>query len=121
MGKNNVSGAWGEALAADYMRLKGYNVTNIGYSCRFGEIDVIATNEKFIVFVEVKLRKNDQFAEAHEHVDRFKQNRLRSTAQMFLSRFPSELQPRFDVLEIYAPEGYSSKQVKIRHMEDAFQ
>ena len=73
------------------------------------------------MFVEVKLRKSANFAEAMEYVDRKKQDRLRTTASMYLSQNPTDLQPRFDVIEIYAPEGTATQKPKISHMEDAFQ
>ena len=54
-------------------------------------------------------------------MDRRKQDRLRVTASMYLSANPTRLQPRFDVVEIYAPEGAETKTPEIYHMEDAFQ
>ena len=121
MGRNNLTGSWGEALAAKYLRKKRFSVEAVGYRCRFGEIDIIARNKQFLVFVEVKLRKSDNFAEAMEYVDSRKQDRLRTTASLYLSQNPTDLQPRFDVIEIYAPEGTLTKHPTIYHMEDAFQ
>ncbi|MDO5152364.1 MAG: YraN family protein [Eubacteriales bacterium] len=121
MGRNNLSGAWGEALAAEYLRGKRYQILAAGYRCRFGEIDLIARNRKFLVFVEVKLRKSADFAMAMEYVDRRKQDRLRTTAALYLSENPTNLQPRFDVIEIYAPAGTNTPRPEIHHMEDAFQ
>lgn len=120
MGRNNLVGAWGEALAAEYLRKKRYTVVATGYRCRFGEIDLIVRNKEYLVFVEVKLRKSDKFASAFEFVDSHKQRRLRITAEMYLSQNPTDLQPRFDVIEIYAPEGLQTVSPKINHMEDAF-
>ena len=121
MGKNNLAGAGGEALAAEYLRRKHYKILARGYHSRFGEIDLIAQNRKYLVFVEVKLRKSARFAEAREYVDVKKQDRLRMTASFYLSENPTDLQPRFDVIEIYAPEGTMTSEPKINHMEDAFQ
>lgn len=121
MGKNNLSGAWGEAVAAEYLRKKRYEIVAAGYHCRFGEIDLIVKDRKFLVFVEVKLRKSAAFARAMEYVDRAKQDRIRITASMYLSQNPTRLQPRFDVIEIYAPRGTSTEKPEIFHLEDAFQ
>ena len=121
MGRNNLVGAWGEEVAAAYLRKKGYKIVAAGYRCRYGEIDLVAQNKKFLAFVEVKLRKSDKFAGASEHVDYYKQNKLRSTAALYLSQNTTKLQPRFDVIEIYAPEGVSTQEPTITHMEDAFQ
>lgn len=71
--------------------------------------------------MEVKLRKSGSFARAMEYVDRKKQDRIRMTASMYLMENPTVLQPRFDVIEIYAPEGTATANPEIRHMEDAFQ
>ena len=121
MGRNNLAGAWGEALAADYLKKKRYKIIASGYRSRFGEIDLIAATRTHLVFVEVKLRKSDRFASAREFVDYRKQNRLRTTAAIYLSENPTDLQPRFDVIEIYAPGGVSTPKPEICHMEDAFQ
>ena len=116
-----MTGAWGESLAAEYLRKKHYRIVAAGYRSRFGEIDLIAQNRKFLVFVEVKLRKTDNFALAREYVNAAKQNRIRTTAAIYLSENPTQLQPRFDVIEIYAPQGTETVRPAINHMEDAFE
>lgn len=121
MARNNLVGAWGESLAADYLKKKHYKLVAMNYHCRFGEIDLIVSNKTYLVFVEVKLRKSDQFASACEFVDFHKQNRIRTTAEYFLSENETKLQPRFDVIEVYAPDGLNTKKPVIHHMEDAFQ
>ncbi len=120
MGKNNLNGAWGEALAAEYLRKKHYTLVAAGYRCRFGEIDLIVKNRRFLVFVEVKLRKTADFALAREYVDRRKQDKIAVTASIYLSENPTKLQPRFDVIEIYAPRGHETQNPEINHLEDAF-
>ena len=121
MGRNNLAGAWGESIAAEYLRKKRYKLLASGYRSRFGEIDLIVSDRKYLVFVEVKLRKSGQFAKALEYVDRRKQEKLRTTAAIYLAENPTMLQPRFDVIEIYAPEGVETACPEIYHMEDAFQ
>lgn len=121
MGRNNIVGAWGESLAAAYLTKKKYTLLASGYRCRYGEIDLIVADRKFLVFVEVKLRKGNKFANAMDFVDYHKQNRIRTTAELYLSQNPTDLQPRFDVIEIYAPEGLETKKPEIHHLEDAFQ
>lgn len=121
MGRNNIVGAWGEALAAEYLVKKHYRMVASGYRSRFGEIDLIVQNKAYLVFVEVKLRKSDAFAQAREFVDLGKQKRLRTTAEVFLSQYPTDLQPRFDVIEIYAPNGVETVKPVIHHIEGAFE
>lgn len=121
MAASKLSGAWGEALAAEFLRKKRFKILASGFRCRFGEIDLIAKDRKYLVFVEVKTRKTADFARAREYVDHRKQDRIRSTAAMYLSRYPTNLQPRFDVIEIYAPEGMNTAHPEIHYLEDAFQ
>lgn len=121
MARSKLSGAWGEALAAEYLRKRHYKIVAAGFRSRFGEIDLIAQDKKYLAFVEVKLRKTADFAKAREYVDRRKQDKIRVTASMYLSENPTNLQPRFDVIEIYAPDGTLTLHPEINHMEDAFQ
>ena len=118
---SDLLGRWGEGVAAEYLRKKHYTLVAANYRCRFGEIDLIVENRHFLVFVEVKLRKSAAFAEAMEFVDRRKQERLKETAAMYLSQNETQKQPRFDVIEIYAPEGTQTRKPTVRHWEDAFE
>lgn len=118
--ESRLLGRWGEALAADYLRQKGYEILASGWRCRFGEIDLIVKNKEYLCFVEVKLRRSTAFGTAAEFVDGRKQQRLRTTAQLYLQQHPTVLQPRFDVMEVLAPQGMATKAVKIRHLADAF-
>ena len=120
MRTRELLGPWGEALAASYLRKKGFHIEAMNYRTRLGEIDIIAADRQYLVFCEVKLRKSADFAAAREFVDSRKQQRLRTTALLYLSQHESQLQPRFDVIEIYAPAGAQTRRPQINHMEDAF-
>ena len=85
-------GPWGEALAAAFLRKRGYHIVATNYRSRYGEIDIIAENAE----------------------------RLRATASMFLEEHETALQPRFDVIEIYAPDGLQTRHPYLRQIEDAF-
>lgn len=113
-------GRWGEDLAAACLEQKKYNIIGRNYRTRMGEIDLIAQNRQYVVFAEVKLRKSSRFAQAREFVTAAKQERLRITAQLWLAENKTKLQPRFDVIEIYAPEGLQTLNPKINHIENAF-
>ena len=52
----NKSGVWGELFTARYLRDRGYRIITSGYSCRFGEIDIVAMKGDTLCFVEVKTR-----------------------------------------------------------------
>ena len=120
MNEKKDLGAWGEDRAARYLRLRGYRVFERNFRCRQGEIDIIGRKGSFIVFVEVKLRKNTDHGEAREFVTYAKQRRVICAAEYWLVKNNCELQPRFDVMEIYAPEGTGTLRPTIRHLENAF-
>ena len=113
-------GTWGEEKAALYLRMHGYRVVEQNFRCRQGEIDIIARKGDIIAFVEVKLRKNADHGEAREYVTASKQRRIITAAELWLVRTGCELQPRFDVIEIYAREGIRTLCPGIRHLENAF-
>lgn len=114
-------GNWGEERAARYLQRHGYRILERNFSCRFGEIDIIAGRNGYVTFVEVKLRKDAVFAQAREFVDRAKQRRIITAAELWLSCHECDMQPRFDVIELYAPQGEKSRRIEINHIEDAFQ
>ena len=120
-GEAKLLGRWGEAKAAELLRKRGYTILAAGYQCRFGEIDLIATTDKYLCFIEVKLRKDDSFAPGRAAVDRRKQQRLRTTAEYYLVSHPARnLQPRFDVAELYAPQGMATREPEFYYWENAF-
>ena len=119
--EKKVSGAWGEEQAARYLSKHGYRVLEKNYLVRGGEIDLIAENREYLVFVEVKLRKNADFGEAKEFVGYGKQNRVRLAAMHYLSEHETDLQPRFDVIEIYGERGTPYRKLEIHHIENAFE
>ncbi len=115
------TGRWGEDQAERYLKKKGYRVIERNYSCRFGEIDLIVADREFLVFVEVKTRRSDAFAEAKEFVGAAKQRRIRLAASMWLASNETQLQPRFDVIEIYGTEQMRYRDLQIRQIENAFE
>lgn len=119
-GDKKLLGRWGETLVAEDLRRKGFTIQAAGWHCRMGEIDLIAADKRYLCFVEVKLRKDARFAQAREAVDRRKQEKLRVAAELYLASHPTQLQPRFDVAEVYAPEGTATLDPKILYIEDAF-
>ena len=121
MGRNNIVGSWGESITAKYLQQKRYKLVAMNYHSRFGEIDLIVSDSNYLVFVEVKLRKSDRFASAHEHVDLHKQQRIRSTAEVFLTEYNTELQPRFDVVEVVTGPDGPMHVVEIDHLMGAFE
>jgi len=118
---SKLVGSWGEAKSAEYLRKKGYKIEAMNYYSRYGEIDIIARKKKIVVFVEVKLRKDDKFAKAAEFVSISKQKKIILTAQAYLQeKDDRKSQARFDVIEIYAPFGISDE-FSLNHIENAYE
>ncbi|MBR4425408.1 MAG: YraN family protein [Oscillospiraceae bacterium] len=115
---SKLTGRRGEQLAAEFLRKKGWRVVGMNFSCRFGEVDLIAENRDYLVFAEVKTRKNARFAQAREFVTPTKQRRVLLAAQLWLQRNPTKKQPRFDVIEVYGAEG---EHPELIHIENAFE
>ena len=120
MKNNRKFGSVGEDIAAKYLEKEGYRIT--AKNVHFGHIetDIICENESEILFVEVKTRQDAAFSEAREAVDSRKQGRIRLAASLWLAAHETDKQPRFDVIEVYAPQGVETRRPVIRHWENAF-
>ena len=108
-------------LAARFLREKGYTILAANYRSRFGEIDIIATDEHYIVFVEVKARSEDAIYAPREAVTAAKQQRILKTAACFLESHVTDLQPRFDVIEIMNKKDRPMEIVEIDHILSAYE
>jgi len=113
---NNKGKIW-EIEAAKYLRKKKYKLIDFNFTSRFGEIDLIVQNKKYICFVEVKQREKSSIALPREFVDEFKQRKIIRTAEYYLAYHSTDLQPRFDVIEIYTE---NNKIKLIKHLENAY-
>ncbi len=114
----NKSGVWGELYTARYLRDRNYRIITSGYSCRFGELDIVAMQGDTLCIVEVKTRDEDTLTRPMEAVDEDKQEKLRLAAQSFISYSKLENEIRFDVCEVYL--NAENKAVKINYIENAF-
>lgn len=113
-------GRWGEDRMAEWLQERGWRIAARNFRCRMGEIDLIAENGRYLAFVEVKLRKDGRYGAACEAVTLSKQRRLRAAAEYYLISHPTALQPRFDVAEVYAPQGVRTEKPDIYYIENAF-
>ena len=112
-------GAAGEVIASRYLREHGYQIRTANERSHFGEIDIIAENKSYIVFVEVKTRSRSSLYLPREAVTKEKQKRIILTALLYLKRHKTKKQPRFDVIEIMMSEQLM-KPEKVEHIIDAF-
>lgn len=111
-------GLKGESIAQDYLSKKGIIPILSNYKSRYGEIDIIAQDENYIIFVEVKTRKKHAVVSGRESVSGKKQERIIKTACMFMQERCIKKQPRFDVIEI--KNDYKGNCININHIESAF-
>lgn len=114
-------GPAGEKAAARYLRKLGYKILAHGHRQKLGEIDLIALDKKWLVFVEVKTWSSDAVADPSEAVDWRKQERITRAAIIYLKRRGLLEQPaRFDVVSIVWPSDRTTKPT-IRHFKNAFE
>lgn len=114
-------GAMGEIMAARFLRDKGYAIVSSNYRCCQGEVDIVATQGQYIVFVEVKTRQQGALYSPREAVTAAKQRRLIQTASIYLSKYPTALQPRFDVVEIVTDTVNPMKALEVNHIIGAYE
>ncbi len=116
-----TKGLAGEVLAARFLREKGYTILSSNYRSRFGEIDIIAMDGRYIVFVEVKARSEHSMILPREAVTQSKQQKILKTAAIYMRRYPSNLQPRFDVVEVWVSDADPMIPLQIDHLISCYE
>lgn len=118
-------GAFGEDVAAEYLDSLGYDIIERNAVCGTNEIDIIATDMRYIVFVEVKTRTKyygrSLYGKASAAVDKTKQAHIISAAKAYLKEHYQRKIARFDVIEVYVEQTDNSiKVVNVNHLPHAF-
>ena len=114
--QTNVYGKRSEIIAADYLKKKGYKILETNYKNKVGEIDVIAKDKDYIVFVEVKARMSQAFGHPFEAIDERKQQKIHAVASLYMVKHGIYGKPcRFDAISILGLEN-----PEITHIIDAF-
>nr|WP_294896441.1 YraN family protein [uncultured Pedobacter sp.] len=118
MARHNDDGNHAEQLAKEFLEAKGYQILEQNWRFSRAEVDIIATINNIIVFIEVKARSGTGFGLPEEFVDEKKQKLLSKAANeyIFLKEHQGEI--RFDVIAILFKKGFDSYEIK--HIEDAF-
>lgn len=97
----NLVGAYGEVLAARYLRKQGHVIITTNFRCRMGEIDIISADGDTMVFTEVKTRIS-RYIPAVDCVNLTKQKRINRTARVYVAAYKVKYQKfRFDIIEVY--------------------
>jgi putative endonuclease len=107
--RRGVGKHW-ESVAADFLGKQGLAIVARGYTCRLGEIDIVATHDDTLVIVEVRYRRNCRFGSASESVESRKQARILRAARHFLMLHPqyASCPMRFDIIAIDGRDGRSA-------------
>ena len=107
-------GIIGEKMAQKYLKDNKYEISENNYYTRNGEIDIIASKNNYIIFVEVKTRTNEKYGRASEAVNKIKKIHMKKSAAIFLkANNLSSFTIRFDVIEVYMING----KCKINHIK----
>ena len=121
--RNRIIGNCGEKAAVSYLKKNKFKILEQNYIAHNNEIDIIAKNKEFLVFVEVKTRtvgvnsKSDTTRPAAA-VTAEKQRKIISAARFYLACNPPEVHVRFDVIEVYLTDNKKIK--RIHHIPSAF-
>lgn len=114
----------GEDAVCRYLRLRGWRILERNFTVKGGEIDIIASRFRYIVFVEVKTRSaatdTEKYGHAADAVTEEKKQHLRHAASRYLALHPSRKKPRFDVAEVYLPTEDQAGISHIRYIKEAF-
>jgi putative endonuclease len=109
-----------ERTAGRFLRQLGYRILEHNFSCELGEIDIVAVDQRTIVFVEVRSTEGADVKRPALSVDPKKQERLTRLALVYMKmRGLLECSARFDVLAISWPAGQAEP--KIEHYPNAFE
>ncbi|MCQ2342410.1 MAG: YraN family protein [Paludibacteraceae bacterium] len=112
-------GNWGESIAANLLKQKGYEIIDQNLKVDAKEIDVIAANDEYIVFCEVKTRTSTFAGHPEQFVDREKQRNMVFAANAYIKRNGEKRKPRFDIIGILI-NSETKEIIELTHWEDAF-
>ena len=117
MAEHNDLGRWGEDVAAEYLRQKGYVIVERDWKSGHRDLDIIALDGDTVVFVEVKTRRNCLFTEPVEAVNYQKIRNLQQAANHYIHYRRIDREIRFDIISVVGTIG---SHPDIEHIEDAF-
>lgn len=117
MAAHNELGHWGEDVAADYLRRKGYTIVERDWRSGHYDLDIIACDGETLVFVEVKTRSNRMFSDPETAVGYQKIRNLQQAANHYVKYRHIDLPIRFDIITVVGAMGDTPE---VEHIEDAF-
>ncbi|MEE1126361.1 MAG: YraN family protein [Acutalibacteraceae bacterium] len=117
--EKRIAGDIGETYTCDYLVSNGYEIISRNFNCKYGELDIVAVNDRYIAFVEVKTRHQNPMVRPCLAVNKAKQIKIMRTAYIFLKEHNIKLQPRFDISEVYLKRN-TNKLYSINYIKNAF-
>lgn len=122
-GQKAKKGQQAEAFAVKYLQSHGLELISQNFSCKCGEIDIIMHDAEFLVFIEVRYRKQIQYGHPLETIDYRKQQKIINTVQYYLLKYPDlgHYPCRIDAIAIYADNKVNSSGNQIEWIKDAIQ
>lgn len=117
MTDRQILGYKGEKATCKYLKRNKFKIIKRNFASKHGEIDIIAENKEYIIFVEVKTRSEGQLLDPKTAVNYQKQLRIMKTASAYLRNNPSPKQPRFDISQVISD---GKGKLKIDYLENAF-
>jgi len=120
---NKKLGAKGEAIAVSFLQSAGYRIVERNYRVRLGEIDIIAEEGGYLVFIEVKTRTDNRYGSPFESVTQQKQKQLSKVALEYMNKLECHDRPaRFDVVAVLlqGEKKTVSRDAGIEIMRNAF-
>lgn len=116
MAQHNQLGVDGEQIAVNHLIAQGYIIRHTNWRCGKLELDIIARRNQEVVFVEVKTRRNRDYAHPSDAIDEPKIRRMVTAADAYIRQYNIPFEVRFDVISVIN-DGHH---VEIEHIEDAF-
>ena len=116
MAQHNELGKKGEKAAANFLQNEGYKVVIQNWTMLRHEIDIIAEDDEFIVFVEVKTRTSRQWGNPEDFIGRAKIKRIVEAADLYLQLNDIDKPARFDIIA----SVWNGETFEIEHIDDAF-
>jgi putative endonuclease len=115
MSEKRKKGYKGEDMAEKYLVKKGFKILHRNYQASYSEIDLIAMDGDWLVFVEVKLRNDSEHGHPEESLTKSKMSFLRRGAEIYLDKTDYDGKLRFDLVAITMKPTF-----EVMHFEDAF-
>lgn len=116
MQNKTEKGRLGEDKATEYLENKGYMILDRNYRYKRSEVDIIASYDDLLVFVEVKLKSYTTFGQPEEAVNEAKANKVMEGAEQYTYDNDWQGDIRFDIISIVNNNG----RYEVEHFEDAF-